>query len=116
MGSFENEIWFTNNVICGKKRPHKKFRLLYEVRYQAGVLIGEKFGSYKNFEKLRKRMRKFLNLIYEQSETLKKPRNGSLPNKVYLKQVNVVISRPGPAGVFFEKVPALFFTVVVWIR
>ena len=79
------------------------------MRYQAGVLIGEKFGNYKKFEKLRKRMRKFLNLIYEQSETLKKPRNGSLPNKVYLKQVNVVISRPGPAGGFFEKVPALFF-------
>ena len=52
-------------MICGKKRPHKKFRLLYEwvedeiidhghvlvdeVRYQAGVLIGDGFGKYKKF-------------------------------------------------------------------
>ena len=26
-----NEVWFTNNVICGTKRPHKKSRLLYEL-------------------------------------------------------------------------------------
>ena len=74
----ENEVWFTNNVICGRKRPHKKFRLLYEwvedeinenesiladdVRYQAGVIIGEEFGKYKKFEKLAIRIRKFFNL------------------------------------------------------
>ena len=74
----ENEVWFTNNVICGTKRSHKKFRLLYEwvedevnandsirvdeVRYQAGVLIGEQFGKYEKFEKLGERKRKFLKL------------------------------------------------------
>ena len=33
-----------------------------EVRYQAGVIIGEEFGTYKKFEKLAIRIRKFLNL------------------------------------------------------
>ena len=68
-------------MICGKKRPHKKFRLLYEwvedeitehghvlvdeVRYQAGVLISDGFGKYKKFERLGERMKKFLNLTVE---------------------------------------------------
>ena len=26
----ENELWFVKNVLAGKKRPAKKFRLLYE--------------------------------------------------------------------------------------
>jgi len=33
-----------------------------EVREHAGLLLGEKFGKYKNFEKLGKRMKAFLNL------------------------------------------------------
>ena len=57
----ENERWFIDNVLDGKKRPIKKFRLLYDwvedeidehgsilanvVRYQAGVLVGEDFGK-----------------------------------------------------------------------
>ena len=74
----ENEKWFLENVLCGKKRPATKFRLLYEwvedeidengsilaseVRYQAGVLVGEGFGKYKKFHSLSKRMKKFFNL------------------------------------------------------
>ena len=61
-----------------KKRPNKKFRLLYEwvedeidarksilvseVREHAGLLLGEKFGKYKNFERLSERMKAFFNL------------------------------------------------------
>ena len=57
----ENEWWFTNNVFCGRKRPHKNFRLLYEwvkdtikntgsslaseVRNQAEAPVGEQFGT-----------------------------------------------------------------------
>ena len=64
------------NVICGKPRPYKKFRVLYEwvedeieehvpifcseVCEQAGILIGKDFGSYKNFERLAERMKDFL--------------------------------------------------------
>ena len=60
----ENEPWFVENVWCGKKRPNKKFRLLYEwvedeidarksilvseVREHAGLLLGEESGKYKN--------------------------------------------------------------------
>ena len=74
----ENENWFRTNVICGKPRPYKKFRVLYEwvedeieehgsilcseVRQQAGILIGEDFGSYKKFARLAERMKKFLGL------------------------------------------------------
>ena len=64
----ENEKWFIANVLCGKQRPVKKFRLLYEwvedevvengsilaseVRYQVGVLVGENFGQYKSTRSL----------------------------------------------------------------
>ena len=74
----ENLVWFTNNVFCGKRRPHKKFRVLYEwvedeitdngsilgseVREQAQILIGQDFGNYKKFEKLSRRIKKFLGL------------------------------------------------------
>ena len=63
---------------CRKKKPNKKFRLLYEcvedeidarksilvseVREHAVLLLGEDFGKYKKFEKLGKRMKAFLNL------------------------------------------------------
>ena len=73
----ENIKWFEEHIWCGKKRPNKKFRLLYEwvedeidarksilvseVREHAGLLLGE-FGKYKKFERLGKRMRTFLNL------------------------------------------------------
>ena len=73
-----NERWFIDNVLDGKKRPIKKFRLLYEwvedeidarksilvseVREHAGLLLGEEFGKYKKFEKLGKRMKSFFNL------------------------------------------------------
>ena len=59
----ENIKWFQEYIWCGKKRPNKKFRLLYEwvedeidarksilvseVREHAGLLLGEKFGSTK---------------------------------------------------------------------
>ena len=36
--------------------------LASEVRYQAGVIVGDGFGKYKKFEKLSKRMKVFLNL------------------------------------------------------
>ena len=74
----ENLVWFTNNVFCGKRRPHKKFRILYEwvedeitdngsilgseVREQAQILIGQDFGNYKKVEKLSRRIKKFLGL------------------------------------------------------
>ena len=70
--------WFEEHIWCGKKRPNKKFRLLYEwvedeidarksilvseVREHAGLLLGEEFGKYKTLERLSKRMRTFLNL------------------------------------------------------
>ena len=62
----------------GRKRPNKKFRLLYEwvedevnesgsilateVREQAGVILGDGFGKYKKFQRLAERIRKFFNL------------------------------------------------------
>ena len=74
----ENPKWFTTNVLCGKKRPAKKFRLLYEwvedeidehgsilaseVRCQAGLIVGEGFDKYKKFENLSSRIKTFFNL------------------------------------------------------
>ena len=74
----ENALWFTKNVLCDKKMPYKKFRLLYEwvedeiddksfilasdVRYQAGVLVGAGFDKSAKFKDLGKRMKKFLKL------------------------------------------------------
>ena len=76
----ENDTWFVKNVLVEKKRPRKKFRLLYEwvedqiveigsilaseVRERAGPIVGTEFGKYthKQFESLSKRMVKFLNL------------------------------------------------------
>ena len=65
-------------MLCGKKRPAKKFSLLYEwvedeinengsilaseLRYQAGVIVGEDFGKYKQFARLSERMKTFFNL------------------------------------------------------
>ena len=62
----ENEVWFTNNVICGRKEISQKVStfvedeineiesiLADEVRYQTGVIIGEEFAI---------QIRKFLNL------------------------------------------------------
>jgi hypothetical protein len=70
--------WFRDNVLYGITRPYKKFRVLYEwvedeiddngsilvseVREQAGILVAQKFGTYKKFEKLGERMKKFLGL------------------------------------------------------
>ena len=69
---------FGEHIWCGKKRPNKKFQLLYElveneidtrksilvseVREHAGLLFGEEFPKYKTFERLSKRMRTLLNL------------------------------------------------------
>ena len=63
---------------CRKKKPNKKFRLLYEcvedeidarksilvseVREHAGLLLREEFRKYKKFERLGKRMKTFFNL------------------------------------------------------
>ena len=74
----ENAAWFRDNVLYGITRPYKKFRVLYgwvedeiddngsilvsEVREQAGILVAQKFGTYKKFEKLGERMKKFLGL------------------------------------------------------
>ena len=74
----ENPLWFTKNVLCDKKMPQKKFRLLYEwvediindkgfilgsdVRYQAGVLVGAAFDKSAKFKDLSKRMKEFLKL------------------------------------------------------
>ena len=60
----KNKPWFVENFWCRKKRPSKKFRLLYEwvedeidarksilvreVREHAGLLLGEESGKYKN--------------------------------------------------------------------
>ena len=46
----EDEIETTGSILAS------------EVRYQAGVLVGEQFGTYKKFARLSERMRKFLNL------------------------------------------------------
>ena len=59
----EHLQWFIDNVFESKKRPNKKFRLLYEwvedevdetgsilatdVRERAGILVGDGFGKYK---------------------------------------------------------------------
>ena len=74
----EHMQWFVDNGICSRKRPNKKFQLLYEwvedevdesgfilateVREQADVLLGDGFGKYKKFERLGERLRKFFNL------------------------------------------------------
>ena len=74
----ENIKWFQEHIWCGKKRPNKKFRLLYEwaedeldarkfilvseVRDHAALLLGEEFGKYKKFERLGKRMKAFYSL------------------------------------------------------
>ena len=74
----ENIKWFEEHIWCGKKRPNKKFRLLYEwvedeidarksilvseVREHAGLLLGEEFGKYKKIERLGQRMKTFFNL------------------------------------------------------
>ena len=46
----EHEIEEHGSILCS------------EVREQAGILIGEDFGSYKKFARLAERMKKFLGL------------------------------------------------------
>ena len=74
----ENEKWFVANVLCGKKRPRKKYRILYEwvedeidengsvlsseVRERAGLIIGEGFAKYNKFHGLSKTIKEFFNL------------------------------------------------------